>query len=206
MVTLPRFYSSIPSIAAITITCTLTFAAYAQSVSETAPAAAEPKAEGASNTLDSAAHVLENFLPEAAAEATPTIVPLNTQLHPATPWPSVAQTPSDTVPLPQNLLNYSGVEISAQNLLRDDYATWASYLGSNPKVEALGLGLYKTFGCLETECDTKRSLLIVEPYAHKVFVAFVSQNKVVMRPSLMSWPDAAIPSLKQWLADATSED
>ena len=32
-----------------------------------------------------------------------------------------------------------------------------------------------------------------------------TEGKVAMWPSLMSWPDEAVPSLKEWLSDATDD-
>lgn len=179
-------YSLLPGVAITAVTASLAIFANAQvssssgNVSETASGLAE--------------------------EASSTIAPLSNSFLPGTPWPALLDI-SQTVLAPQHdLLSYAGVETQAKHLLGDEYEQWASHFGGKSQPKPLESGLLMANGCLAPNCSLHKSLLIVSPVNQKVYAAMVTKGKVAMWPSLMSWPDDAIPTLKTWLAAATDDD
>jgi len=120
-----------------------------------------------------------------------TFDPVKSSLLPT--WPEAGKAPS------LKLLEYSGVAESAQALLADKYEKWLGYLDSKSESKTLPQNLLQANGCVEP-CGMNKALLFVDTDDRKVFVAMVENGHVLMRPSLMSWPDESIAPLKKWLA------
>lgn len=137
-------------------------------------------------------------------DVTPTqeVMPLTSTLQPTTPWPVAT---SQTIAVPQhNLLAYEGVDMAVKGLLNGDYAVWKSHFADEDAMTMQPVpGMMMLSGCTKDQCDMHKSLLVVNPATQKVYAAMVTEGKMAMWPSLMAWPDEAIPALKTWLADAT---
>jgi hypothetical protein len=142
----------------------------------------------------------------AGPEISTTEVPLSNSFQPTTPWPAVTTVSQTALQAPHDLLSFTGVEAAAKRLIVGaDYPVWRSHFTDAAETDVLPQGLLMSNGCLKP-CDTQKSLLIVNPMDQKVYGAMVTEGKVAMWPSLMSWPDDAIPALKRWLADATDHE
>lgn len=140
------------------------------------------------------------------AAMSPTTIPLTGAIVPTTPWPVVMDISQSVLATPHDLFAYGGVENAARHLLNGDYTMWRSHFEGKTETSVLPTGLLLANGCLKPDCNFHKSLLIVNPATQKVYAAMVTRGKVAMWPSLMTWPDAAVPSLKTWLADATDDD
>lgn len=136
---------------------------------------------------------------------TPTVAPLSSALQPITPWPASLDVSDTTLPPAHDLLSYSGVDAQARKLLGADYTRWVSHFNGETKPKMLPQGLLIANGCVAPDCELHKSLLVVSPTDQKVYAAMVTRGRVAMWPSLMSWPDDAIPTLKTWLAAATDD-
>jgi hypothetical protein len=135
-----------------------------------------------------------------------TEVPASNAFQPTTPWPVTATVSQTVLQSPHDLLTYTGVESAVRNMVGADFDNWSKHFSSSTGETAIlkDSGLLMSSGC-EKPCDTQKSLLIVDPESRKVYAAMVTPGKVAMWPSLMSWPDEAIPALKRWLAAATDD-
>lgn len=160
----------------------------------------------AANQLNAQSEVSSDVPAATGLEAalSPTTIPLSNAFQPSTPWPTVTDISQTVLQAPHDLLAYIGVETSARQLLAEDYTLWRSHLTTATETSVLPTGLLMANGCLKPQCDLHKSLLIVNPTTQKVYAAMVSNGRVAMWPSLMSWPDASVPALKDWLADATT--
>ena len=138
------------------------------------------------------------------AEPSTTSIPLTNAFQPTTPWPVVTTVSQTVLQAPHNLLTYSGVEAATRQMLGVEFSTWRAQFGTNAETKILPQGLLYSSGCV-ANCDSQKSLLFVNPANQRVYAAMVSGGKLSMWPSLMSWPDESIPTLKSWLADATDE-
>lgn len=170
-----------------------------------APAAVSPTATSGV-TLESIGVSLTNLLAGIGPSATE--VPLTSTLQPTTPWPASSNISQTLLTTSHDLLAYVGIDTSARKMLGADYATWHAQFNNKAEGKALPQGgLLMATGCLQPEikakCNVQKSLLIADPSSQKIYAAMVTEGKVAMWPSLMSWPDEAVPSLKDWLADAT---
>lgn len=166
------------------------------------PAAAAPQPEAVLPSLETMAVSLTNIL--TGSQPSSTEVPLTSQLQPTTPWPVPATITQTLKTTSEDLLAYEGIDAAARKMLGADYAIW--HVQFNSKAEAVALpqsGLLMATGCLQPRCNMQKSLLIADPTNQKIYAAMVTEGKVAMWPSLMSWPDAAVPTLKDWLSDAT---
>lgn len=123
------------------------------------------------------------------------VVPVVSALLPE--WPEAGKAPDI------KLLEYTGVADSARILLAGKYEKWLGYMDSRSESRTLPQNLLQATGCVEP-CDMNKALLFVDTDDQRVFVAMVEDGHVLMRPSLMSWPDESIAPLKKWLA--TNED
>lgn len=137
-----------------------------------------------------------------SGQGTPIVEPLTATVQPVEVWPKQGEAPAFP------LLDYTDVARKAQNLLQADYEDWRAYLGTSSQSQTLPQNLLKTTGCV-SPCEMYKALLIVNPAeqgaGQGVYVAMVENGHVLMRPSLMSWPDEAIAPLKKWLAGAEAE-
>ncbi len=124
------------------------------------------------------------------------VEPVESKLLPT--WPEAGKAPD------LKLLEYQGVTEAAQKLLADKYEKWLGYMDSEAESKTLPQNLLQASGCVEP-CDMNKALLFVATDEQKVFVAMVENGQVLMRPSLMSWPDEAITPLKKWLAAEKAE-
>lgn len=177
----------------VTVALSLAVTTEAQTTSPTQPAASETLTGSISNAISNAL---------SGPEASTTTVPLSNSFVPATPWPPVTTISQTALQAPHDLLAYTGVEAAASKQLGHDFGTWRNHFTNAAETEILPHGMLMSSGCLKP-CDMHKSLLIVSPETQKVYAAMVTEGKVAMWPSLMSWPDDAIPSLKSWLAAAT---
>jgi hypothetical protein len=119
------------------------------------------------------------------------VAPVESALLPT--WPEAGKAPE------LKLLEYAGVTEAAQKLLADKYEKWLGYMDSQSDSKTLPQNLLQASGCVQP-CGMNKALLFVDTDDQKVFVAMVENGQVLMRPSLMSWPDEAITPLKKWLA------
>lgn len=114
-------------------------------------------------------------------------------------WPEAGKAPE------LKLMEYAGVAEGAQALLADKYEKWLGYMDSKSDSKTLPQNLLQASGCVEP-CGMNKALLFVDTDDQKVFVAMVENGHVLMRPSLMSWPDESISPLKKWLASGEDEE
>lgn len=122
------------------------------------------------------------------------VSPLQAQLQPVPAWPEAGAEPQFP------LLDYTGVAETVRGLMPDKYEAWLAYLGTEAATQTLPQNLLQATGCMEP-CDMRKALLIVNSAKQEAYVAMVEEGRVLMRPSLMSWPDEAIAPLKKWLAN-----
>lgn len=172
----------------IALTVTLTVLANAQTAPETAVL-------GTHTDVSTTAGLAES--------TSSSIAPLISSFQPTTPWPPHSYVSESTLTHQPDLLAYTGIDAQARKLLDSDYTQWVSHFSGNTPAKPLSGGLLMASACLTPNCDVRKSLLIVDPMSQKVFAAMVTEGKVAMWPSLMSWPDQSIPTLKSWLAAAT---
>ncbi len=178
---LPRLLAAVPALVA-----TLTWGAWVS--------AQETPISSTQSDLTSTPIAIEGLL--TADTISSSLPQLETRLQPAALWPQPGAAPAF------GLLDYPGVAAAAQTLLTDEYPDWLTMLGEKPEAQTLPQNLLQATGCLQP-CESQKSLLIVNPQQQQVYVAMVEEGQVIMRPSLMSWPDAAITPLKKWLATST---
>jgi hypothetical protein len=189
---------------------TLLVTTFATCVTVALALSSSPEAESASptppapvSTTQSLAGSISSAISEAltGTEPSSTEIPLTNSFQPATPWPMPTTVSQTILQAPHNLLAYSGVDSVARQMLGLDFSQWRSQLGENPETNILPGNLLLSSGCLNP-CESQKSMLVVNSATHRIYAAMVSNGKLSMWPSLMSWPDEAIPSLKSWLAEA----
>lgn len=205
---LPRRPSPKPTVnfpALVAVICT-GIAVVLTTNAQTSPTAAVTSATvpAEAPTLGSALVSMTEIL--AGPAISTTAVPSTNSFQPTTPWPVVTTVSQTVLQSPHDLLTYAGVETAAQRMLGSDYASWSAHFNASTGETAVlpDSGLLMSTGC-DKPCDSQKSLLIVDPISRKIYAAMVTPGKVAMWPSLMSWPDEAIPALKRWLASATDD-
>ncbi|TKW61436.1 MAG: hypothetical protein DI628_02105 [Blastochloris viridis] len=169
-------------VAIATFTCA--WLADAQDVSATMPAAQVSETQAVEAGVSPTAVTAEGLAFETVDPVKSTLLPM---------WPEAGKAPD------MKLLEYVGVAEGAQALLADKYEKWLGYLDSKSESKTLPQNLLQANGCVEP-CGMNKALLFVDTDDRKVFVAMVENGHVLMRPSLMSWPDESIAPLKKWLA------
>ena len=153
-------------------------------------------AQDAPQAVSATPIVMEGLMTAPQDTLNDNLLPLETRLQPAAAWPQPGTAPAF------GLLEYPGVVAAAQTLLSEEYPDWRSMLTTSAEAQTLPQNLLQATGCLQP-CEMQKSLLIVNPEQQQVYVAMVEAGQVIMRPSLMTWPDAAITPLKKWLATPT---
>ena len=191
----------------------LLVATFATCITAALSVAVTSEAEGtspATATAASATQTMAGSITRAISDAltgtepSTTSIPLSNILQPTTPWPTLTTVSQTILQASHNLLAYSGVEASARQMLGMDYSQWRSHYTENAETKVLPQGLLYSSGC-GSNCDSQKSLLFVNPTNRRIYAAMVSGGKLSMWPSLMSWPDESIPTLKAWLSDATDD-